>query len=318
MLEKLKIKIFNYYMNLLVSNRILKNIDIEITNRCNLFCKHCYMNATNSQKEETIKTEEWKIFIDNIYNKFWNKITLSFTWWEALVRKDIFEILNYAKNLGFKMTLVTNWTLLNKEKITKLWNLLSTIAISIDWLEKEHNNLRWWEVFNLTIENIKLIKKYSNLPIVIKTVIWKNNYVNIDLIYELIKEINPCVWNLFPIEPIWRWAELKKNTLTKKEYIDLCDFIDKIKKENKWPKIIFSEQNSNFLKTKDYYKIRKNMWWIEYFTVLSNWNIVKHLEENRDIVYWNIKTDNILDVWNINIKNSLNDNSIREPYYINL
>ncbi|MBU7028158.1 MAG: 4Fe-4S cluster-binding domain-containing protein, partial [Theionarchaea archaeon] len=65
----------------------------DVTSRCNLKCKHCYVEA-ESQKTEEPSTEEAKAIIDQM--KKAKVFTLSFSGGEPLLRDDLFELLEYA------------------------------------------------------------------------------------------------------------------------------------------------------------------------------------------------------------------------------
>ena len=68
-----------------------KEISIEITNKCNLNCKHCCIDA-NSRTDE-MSTDEIYRSIRKIAK--WNPDNVSISGGEPLVRRDIKEILIY-------------------------------------------------------------------------------------------------------------------------------------------------------------------------------------------------------------------------------
>ncbi|RMF93792.1 MAG: radical SAM protein [Candidatus Schekmanbacteria bacterium] len=90
---------------------------IEITSRCNLNCLHCYINSPidNAKKEERgeLTTEEIFKILDSIAEE--GCLWLLLTGGEPLLRKDFFEIYNYAKKKGFLITLFTNGTLIDEK-----------------------------------------------------------------------------------------------------------------------------------------------------------------------------------------------------------
>lgn len=70
-----------------------KEISIEITNKCNLNCKHCCIDA-NSRTDE-MSTDEIYRSIRKIAK--WNPDNVSISGGEPLVRRDIKEILIYLR-----------------------------------------------------------------------------------------------------------------------------------------------------------------------------------------------------------------------------
>jgi len=81
---------------------------IELTERCNLKCAHCYI-AHDPEKKEMSRKEIFRI-LDEITDAgcFWFLITGG----EPLVRDDFLDIYTYAKKKGLIVTLFTNGTLI--------------------------------------------------------------------------------------------------------------------------------------------------------------------------------------------------------------
>ena len=88
---------------------------LELTHRCNLKCSHCYIVK---QKKKEISTKEVKNILDQLAEA--GNLFLAFTGGEVFLRKDIFEILGYAVEKRFVVTVLTNATLLNSSAIKKL------------------------------------------------------------------------------------------------------------------------------------------------------------------------------------------------------
>lgn len=86
---------------------------IDLNERCNLACVHCYINQSVSdlaaQKEE-LTTEQIKHIFDQIADA--GCLYLTITGGEPLVRKDFPELYLYARQKGFLVTLFTNATMI--------------------------------------------------------------------------------------------------------------------------------------------------------------------------------------------------------------
>src|SRR3989441_13231347 len=85
---------------------------IELTYGCNLRCVHCY-NPTHQAKDE-LATAQLKALIDQLVEA--GCLKLAFTGGEIFTRRDLSEILTYAKGKGFAITLLTNATLITTER----------------------------------------------------------------------------------------------------------------------------------------------------------------------------------------------------------
>ncbi len=88
---------------------------IEITNRCNLRCQHCFIQCDRASWEDDIEltTAELCGILDQIAEA--GCLWLLITGGEPLMRSDFSEIYLHAKRRGFLITLFTNATLLTDE-----------------------------------------------------------------------------------------------------------------------------------------------------------------------------------------------------------
>ena len=73
------------------------DISLELTNRCNLRCKHCCVDACTVSQNNDMSTEEWKGIIDKLMELPIGMLT--FTGGEPMLRTDFFDIVRYAKGI---------------------------------------------------------------------------------------------------------------------------------------------------------------------------------------------------------------------------
>jgi radical SAM protein with 4Fe4S-binding SPASM domain len=103
------------------------SVTMELLSECNWRCKHCYIPEHTNSGFSTIK-------VINILHDLRNLgvLNLTFTGGEVFMRDDIFEILQVARNLHFRVSIFSNASLLNKEKIEKLVKLnISQVSVSL-------------------------------------------------------------------------------------------------------------------------------------------------------------------------------------------
>lgn len=84
---------------------------IELTLRCNLRCRHCYIHPDTATSELT--TSEIIVVLDKLADA--GVLFLLMTGGEILMRPDFKDIYLYAKKLGFLIILYTNATLVTRE-----------------------------------------------------------------------------------------------------------------------------------------------------------------------------------------------------------
>ncbi|MBR3280257.1 MAG: radical SAM protein [Clostridia bacterium] len=95
---------------------------------CNQRCIHCYAAGQIESNVKELSTEEWKIAIDKLREIGIPQIT--FTGGEPTVRKDLVELVDYAK--WFVTRLNTNGILLTKELCKKLYEAsLDSVQVTL-------------------------------------------------------------------------------------------------------------------------------------------------------------------------------------------
>jgi pyrroloquinoline quinone biosynthesis protein E len=115
---------------------------------------------------------------------------LGFSGGEPLVRKDLIEIVAYARKLGFYTNLITSAIGLNEEKLAGLKEAgLDNIQISFQAQEKNLNDLiSGKESFDKKIAMIKLVKQYG-YPLTLNVVIHRMNIDHIQQIMDMCLEL---------------------------------------------------------------------------------------------------------------------------------
>lgn len=150
---------------------------LELTDKCNLKCVHCYGNfgCIPKNKNNYLTKKEWFNVIDQLYNLGCNHIQL--IGGEPLCSNDFIEILKYANNKGIKHIVVfTNATLINKNNINILKECNVSIRFSLYGYNAEtHDNITQVKgSFKKTIEAIQLLKS-NNIKVSVAVVIMKEN-----------------------------------------------------------------------------------------------------------------------------------------------
>ncbi|MBW2984364.1 radical SAM protein [Candidatus Woesearchaeota archaeon] len=135
----------------------------ELTNKCNLNCKWCGVK----KGKDVLSFDKIVSIIGKNKPRF-----VEFTGGEPLLRKDVFELIDYCKSKGIYVSINTNGTLIN-DKIAKKLNA-DLIRISVDGTEKTNDKIRGEGSFKKTLNGIKSLKKY-NKKIIISTAIGKLN-----------------------------------------------------------------------------------------------------------------------------------------------
>lgn len=135
--------------------------ELAVTYKCNLACRFCYASCgcTKGKVEKELSTQKLKDIISIIRNEA--KVpSISFTGGEPLLRDDLPQLIKHAKGLGMWTNLITNGTLMTKDKADNLKKAgLDSVQIS---LEAADEGLHDYIVdkkgaFNKTIAGIKTL-----------------------------------------------------------------------------------------------------------------------------------------------------------------
>ena len=126
-------------------------IQWDSTNDCNLRCNHCYHNREgqrdHTQKESNLMNLiEVKSMIDDLVNtsQRWEMVPrLHISGGEPLMRRDLFDILDYTKENQVPTRILTNGTLITKEKARAFKKRgINRLQISLDGDKERHNYVR--------------------------------------------------------------------------------------------------------------------------------------------------------------------------------
>lgn len=283
----------------------LTNLFWESTLRCNANCKHCGSRAgENINIKDELTTEEIKNTLKSISEKYdASKMQINVTGGEPLLRKDLFEVMKYAKQLGFYWSITTNGILITDEVIEKFKETeISTMSISIDGLETTHNEFRGLpNCYSKIIENIKKIKKSNfNVILQVTTVTNKSNIKELEEIYEVVKELNIDSWRILNMDPIGRAKDNKKLELDSEDYKYLINFIKEKRKKSKFD---VTYGCAHFLGIKYEKEVRSNMYMcytgLTVGSILYNGDIFvcPNVERRPELIQGNVRKDDFVKTW---------------------
>ncbi|MEW6170016.1 MAG: radical SAM protein [Candidatus Omnitrophota bacterium] len=134
----------------------------ELTYECNFNCVYCYVPAQYREESSQRQLNAKKIFfiLDELSDL--GCFYLGFTGGEVFLRKDIFDILWYAKRKGFNISIHTNASLVDRKKARELGRIVpSRLDVNINSLSKTNfdhiTGARGF--FNKTFSAIEYLRK---------------------------------------------------------------------------------------------------------------------------------------------------------------
>ncbi len=191
----------------------------EITRRCNLNCVHCRSSSGLEAKGHPDFTlVEARRVLDDIAS--YAKPVVVLSGGEPLLRPDVFEIAQYGTDLGLRMCLATNGTLVTQEICTKIKAAgIKMVSLSLDGASAEvHDNFRNQPgAFAGTLNAAKLFKE-NGISFLINSSFTKRNQDEIPKIYRLAKELGATAWYMFMIVPTGRGEDIMDELIAPEDY----------------------------------------------------------------------------------------------------
>lgn len=145
----------------------------ELTYKCNLRCRHCYVAAQEYRKEFSYALA--CSIIDEL--KAMGCLYLALSGGEILMREDFFDLASYARRQGFALRLMTNATLIDEAISSKLASLHPlTVETSIYAADKNlHDAITYTPgSFDKMLQVVTLLKQ-KNIRVILKFLIMKDN-----------------------------------------------------------------------------------------------------------------------------------------------
>ncbi len=178
----------------------------EITQACDLICKHCRASAQPDRHPEEIEGALCHELINQL-NQFPLKPTLILTGGDPMKRDDVFDIVRWATQAGLSVAMTPSVTpLLHDQALQQLKKVgLKRIAFSLDGADAlTHDGIRGISgSFDKTIDLVKSAYQIG-LPIQINTTISRRNVSQINEIAEFISSFPITLWSVFFLIPIGR------------------------------------------------------------------------------------------------------------------
>ncbi|PIZ52529.1 hypothetical protein COY26_04495 [Candidatus Woesearchaeota archaeon CG_4_10_14_0_2_um_filter_33_10] len=147
--------------------------NIEITNKCNFSCIHCF--DLKKQRKTNMDFSKFKVIFDKLYNA--RVFYYSLIGGEPLLNKDWQRIVKYISKKKICYSISTNGSLVTEKDVRYLKNKgINHIGLSLDGPKNVHNKIRKNnKAFDYLIQYSHLLKKY-NIPFTSQMTLMKLNY----------------------------------------------------------------------------------------------------------------------------------------------
>jgi radical SAM protein len=181
----------------------------EVTQACDLVCKHCRASAQEHAASDELSTEQSLALIDEVA-KFERKPTMVFTGGDPLKRGDLFPLIRYAVNRGIQTALTPSATpLATRGAFERAKEVgVQALGISVDGPNATvHDAFRGFEgSFAKTLEMLEFARQLK-FPVQVNTSVTRRNVDLLDDIAELLADRGIMMWSVFFLVPVGRGLE---------------------------------------------------------------------------------------------------------------
>ncbi|MBO8136841.1 MAG: putative heme d1 biosynthesis radical SAM protein NirJ1 [Desulfotomaculum sp.] len=170
----------------------------NVTRTCNLKCIHCYSNSDSRKYENEMDTGEGKQFLQDLAE--FNVPVVLFSGGEPLTRPDFFDLAAYARELGLRVTISTNGTLITPDVAKKIKEIgVGYVGISLDGIGENNDRFRGRKgAFEDALEGIRNCLRVGQ-KVGLRFTINRHNFNELEDIFFLLEEENiprACFYHL--------------------------------------------------------------------------------------------------------------------------
>ena len=166
----------------------LRYLEVQITDRCNLQCRHCYIG-------DGFHLDLSKEQIQRVLEEFEEiqGLRLLLSGGEPLLHPVFWEINDILRNHAFRSVLLSNGTLITEEVAKRL--RVHEVQISLDGMKEGHESLRGKGTFEKTLMAVDHLQE-ANLRVSVATMIHRRNLSEFDQLASLLQSKNIEEWNV--------------------------------------------------------------------------------------------------------------------------
>lgn len=177
----------------------------EVTRACALNCLHCRAEAQHHRDPRELTTEEGKELLRQIHSM--GSPLFVFTGGDPLMREDLFELAEYGKSIGLRVTMTPSATpRVTRAAMEKAVEIgLDRWAFSLDGSTAEiHDRFRGTSgSYDLTMRALDTLQKLG-MPLQINTTVSRYNKDDLQAIADMIGQMGVVMWSVFFLVPTGR------------------------------------------------------------------------------------------------------------------
>lgn len=187
-----------------------RNVYWEMTQACDLACRHCRADARSERDPNELTTEEARSLMADVKSM---GSMMILTGGDPMKRDDLFDLMEYGRSLGLPLAITPSTTpTLTREVVARFAELgVSAMGVSLDGPTPEvHDAFRNVEgTFACSMRALEHAREYA-VPVQVNTTVTRETLPHLSGLYTVLCEQAPPVrrWSLFVLIPVGRGVEL--------------------------------------------------------------------------------------------------------------
>lgn len=161
---------------------------LELTEACNLRCRHCF-NSSGKRAANELSTSELVAILQEMGDN--GLFLLKISGGEPFCRFDLLEILGYINALEIPFMVYTNGTQLSSNHVDALSTMasLKCVRVSVDGVRETNDKIRGKGTFDLALEAVRCLEG-AGIPTEINLTLTKVNYTEIKQLCDQLDDID--------------------------------------------------------------------------------------------------------------------------------
>ena len=212
-------------------------VQLHLTERCNLRCRHCYQSGTRNQELSLAEIRNVAVEVSEMLDTWTDSYDVPFspsfniTGGEPFLREDIFEVLQEVGDRGFELYLLSNGILIDKKKAQRLAELrVRGVQVSIEGPERIHEEIRGGGSFSSSLKGVRHLLD-AGLTVTLNVTL---SDINADYFMDMVKlssSLGVQKLGFSRLVPSGRGSGLLNNMLKKEKVGELYHLIDSLNPE---------------------------------------------------------------------------------------
>lgn len=190
----------------------------EVTRSCNLNCVHCRASSDRGPYPNELDTKKCMEILGQIAAE--GKPIVILTGGEPLLREDIFDLARYGTNLGLRMVLATNGTLMTPRIVEAMKDSgIKRVSISLDGPNaEEHDAFRKVPgAYDGALKGIELLRE-GGVEFQVNTTVTRHNIGHIHEMLDLAISLGAAAHHIFLLVPTGRARDMIDQEIDAREY----------------------------------------------------------------------------------------------------